>query len=556
MSAAHKLTTEIHDVPQDSAVRHAIRDLASDIACQMDASRLPTRGDLESSADDLLNRLNLPRGFLGYAMVAVSNELWRQQFESIPFNRRLLLLPHCLHDESVCQAEPDASDYRCANCGGCDIGSFKEQAEGLGYQVVTAEGTSSVVMKILQGDADALLGVACLDSLERSYTRVADLGIPHIAVPLLHNGCVKTQAETEELLRAIHAASDQTAQRRRSYLPLLRETARIFEQDSLVELLPSDVGRCLLNDDPAPATEKIALEWLGSRGKRLRPFLTTASFAVAVHGTEALSPDAEHPLPSPIKRIALAIEALHKASLVHDDIEDDDDFRYGKSTLHREYGIAPAINVGDYLVGLGYRLIAGEAKSLGAECVADILRVLSSAHLELCRGQGQELLRKGESLQVVDVMSIYAAKTSPALEVALCAGLRAAGVQIDEDLLRRFCMYLGEGYQILNDLDDWRSDDPNRVNPGGDALAQRPTILLAFALEAGGEDLRPILKSQAEVERLRELYEKLGAFDRADKLVDRLRGRARQLTQDFSTPAIRELMAFIVGLILPGESRA
>ena len=265
--------------------------------------------------------------------------------------------------------------------------------------------------------------------------------------------------------------------------------------------------------------------------------------------------DAADLLPKPVRRIALAIEALHKASLVHDDIEDDDDFRYGQSTVHREHGVAPAINIGDYLVGLGYRLVAGEAASLGTECVADILRVLSSAHLELCRGQGRELLRNGETLRPIDVMSIYALKTSPALEVALYAGLRAAGAHIDEDLLVQFCMYLGEGYQILNDLEDWRSDAPSRVAPGGDALARRPTILLAFALEAGGEDEKPTSRAEGEVERLRGLYEKLGAFDRADRLVDRLRERAGQLTEEFHTHAIRELMAFIVGLILPGAPR-
>jgi len=558
MSTAHKLTAGIHDVPQDPAIRRTVRDFASDLAARIDGSRLPTRTDLEASANAILGKLDLPRGFLGYAMVAVSNALWRRQFESIPFNRRILLLPHCLSDQSVCRAKPDSSDFHCAVCGGCDIGRFKEQAEGLGYQVVTAEGTSSVVMKILQGDAEALLGVACLDSLERSYARVADLGIPHIAVPLLHNGCVNTQMEAEELLRALQAVSDQTAQRRRTYLPLLRETVRIFDTPSLVELLPAEVGCCLLNEDPTAATENIALEWLGSRGKRLRPFLTTASYAVALHGSDALSADADAAdlLPKPIKRIALAIEALHKASLVHDDIEDNDDFRYGLSTVHREHGVAPAINVGDYLVGLGYRLVAGEAASLGAECVADILRCLSSAHLELCRGQGRELLRKNELLRPIDVMSIYALKTSPALEVALYSGLRAAGAHIDEDLLRRFCMYLGEGYQVLNDLEDWRSDAPSRVAPGTDALAQRPTILLAFALEAGGEEARPVSRAEGEVERLRELYEKLGAFDRADRLVDRLRERARQLAEEFHAPGIRELMAFIVGLILPGESRA
>ena len=52
---------------------------------------------------------------------------------------------------------------------------------------------------------------------------------------------------------------------------------------------------------------------------------------------------------------ALAMEVFHKASLVHDDIQDNDPYRYGQETLHRRYGVGTAINVGDYLIGMGYR---------------------------------------------------------------------------------------------------------------------------------------------------------------------------------------------------------
>jgi geranylgeranyl pyrophosphate synthase len=77
---------------------------------------------------------------------------------------------------------------------------------------------------------------------------------------------------------------------------------------------------------------------------------------------------------------------------VHDDIQDDDDFRYGVPTLHRAYGTATAINIGDYLIGLGYRLVSHEAKSLGYDVVGDILDRLAEAHLRLSEGQGAELL--------------------------------------------------------------------------------------------------------------------------------------------------------------------
>ena len=122
--------------------------------------------------------------------------------------------------------------------------------------------------------------------------------------------------------------------------------------------------------------------------------MTVAAYALARHGLAVLEPGVEPAalIPASIQRVAVAIETMHKASLVHDDIEDDDAFRYGQPTLHRTYGVASAINVGDYLLGIGYRLIAGEAPAIGAQCVTDLLTALSAAHLALCRGQGAELL--------------------------------------------------------------------------------------------------------------------------------------------------------------------
>src|SRR6201999_420551 len=92
--------------------------------------------------------------------------------------------------------------------------------------------------------------------------------------------------------------------------------------------------------------------------------------------------------PDAVCRVAMAIEAFHKASLVHDDIQDDDLFRYGRDTLHRSQGLGPAIHIGDYLIGLGYRLVNSCRGELGAEVASDIIASMSQAHLQLCDGQG------------------------------------------------------------------------------------------------------------------------------------------------------------------------
>lgn len=557
---------DIKQVPQDKDMRNDIRSLAAELACGMDQNSLPQRAALEQIGRNLIGRLGIPMEFLGYAMVAVSNAFWKRKFESIPFARRLLLLPICLSNADVCNAEQDSMNLHCINCGSCDIGRIKDEAEALGYEVITSESSDSAIMEVIGESADAILGVACLDSLDKSYSRISELGIPQIAVPLLQDGCVNTEAELDELDSVMHCISDETVSGPRTYMPLLRGTIRIFEPESLAAILPPGIAEHLSDDDnvSVESTESIALDFFSTGGKRLRPFLTAASYAAIRHGSGAMCDEiaADDLIPHPVKRISLAIEAMHKASLIHDDIEDDDEYRYDRITIHRKYGIAPAINIGDYLVGLGYNLIADEASTLGSECVSDILKHLSAAHLDLCRGQGAELLwkdRSGGHLRPVDALSIYALKTAPAIEVAIYAGMRAADAVIDEDMLRQYCIYLGEGYQALNDLDNWFPGKESHLSIGTDAIARRPTIIRAFAIEACEQnDLHEMLEvdtgvdnQQMEAERLRGVYEQLGAFDKTRLLIDKLRIRAESISEEFQPAAMRDLSRFITRLILP-----
>src|SRR5262249_32970208 len=118
-----------------------------------------------------------------------------------------------------------------------------------------------------------------------------------------------------------------------------------------------------------PATghaETVAREWLARAGKRWRPFLTICAW-------RALQNDPDAEVPDGLKKIAVAVECFHKASLIHDDIEDNDAERYGEPTLHTGHGVAVALNAGDLLIGEGYRLLAAS----GAMNVAELIRIAS-----------------------------------------------------------------------------------------------------------------------------------------------------------------------------------
>jgi geranylgeranyl pyrophosphate synthase len=230
-------------------------------------------------------------------------------------------------------------------------------------------------------------------------------------------------------------------------------------------------------------TEAIARAWVARSGKRWRPFLTACTF-------QALQTDSAAPVPESLRRVAVAVECFHKASLIHDDIEDEDALRDGQATLHEQYGVPIALNVGDFLLGEGYRLIA--SSGLAADRRAEMLRVAAAGHRTLAIGQGSELwwAYRPTPLGTEEVLGIFRRKTAPAFEVALRFGAIAAGADDDVwDVLHRYSESLGIAYQIGDDLKDRNGLLANEA--GGPAQALRPSILLAIAHgRAEGEDKR------------------------------------------------------------------
>jgi geranylgeranyl pyrophosphate synthase len=258
----------------------------------------------------------------------------------------------------------------------------------------------------------------------------------------------------------------------------------------------------------------------------------------------------------------VSIESFHKASLVHDDIQDADEFRYGRPTLHVEHGISTAINVGDYLIGLGYRVVSRDIGELGAEVAADILNKLAEAHTRLSEGQGAELVwrdSRDKRLTPADALKIYALKTAPAFEAALYCGLRLAGpAERYEQSVYQLARHLGIAFQILNDLQDWRGDDFNKLTQGGDVLGGRPTVLWALALEGlEGKERRQLEQLVAEGEatpsvfaQIRRLFQRAGAFEKALCLVEEHRARARQLADELSPEALGRLAHYLIDTVL------
>jgi geranylgeranyl diphosphate synthase type II len=553
-------------VPETRELRDRVRAEAGRFAAVIDRAKPLTRPELRQHAEELLRAMDLTEQYLGFTMVCLANEFWREQVQATDFKRRLLLLPHCLKHAEGCPADYDEFGLDCRKCGACSVADFKVKAEDLGYKVLVSEGTPIVLKIIVSGHVDAIVGVACLNVLEKALDKILLAGIPCVAAPLLSSNCRSTSVDDDWVSDLIDLKTPPPAVKTKTYVHLMRAANQICEEPELTRLAPRSrvTGGNGKPTDPLTVHENIAYEWLGQGGKRSRPFITLATYDALTGANGTLSAEGCQ-LPDGVRRTALAIEAFHKASLVHDDIEDDDTFRYGRATLHRQYGVPTAINVGDYLLGFGYRLVARERKDLGAECTADILNRMSEAHLKLSEGQGAELLWRDagdKTLTALDALKIYALKTAPAFEAALYSGVRLAGsADAYEKVVTDFSKNLGVAFQILNDLKDWEADGDNKVVIGQDVLAARPTLLLALALEgcaaAEREGLLTLIgqpddpeQSEKVVERIRQIFQNAEVFAKAEKLVEKFRARAEAVADDVEPTALRELLYYLVDSVL------
>lgn len=523
------------NIPQTKPERDRfLRVIRNYVAAENPVPPMPV-DELDVHARKILAELGCPDDtYLHYTAVCLNNEMWRETLAAIPYERRLLLMPKCLRVEDKCPAPFDEFGLLCKQCGLCSIQDFQIEAERLGYAVLVAEGSAIVMSLIQTGQIEAIVGISCLPVLERTFPYVEAAAIPSIAVPLLQDDCINTTVDIDWVWEYLHLTSDD--QTRRLDLTGLHEEVRTWFTPEMIEtVMGAAKGR----------QEEIAREWLSRDGKRWRPFLTVAAY-------QALREDRSAPLPEDLKKVAIATELFHKASLIHDDIEDEDHSRYGLPTLHAEHGVPVALNAGDLLIGEGYRLLA-ECTASDAAKVA-MLRVAAEGQRELCQGQGAELVwtRSPHQLKSSQVLEIFRQKTAPAFEVALKLGAAYAG-RLDEvsEVLEQYSENLGIAYQIRDDMDDLGADS------GDNQLEKmRPSVLLALASErTKGEDheILDALWSHAseapDHEVIRNIVHESGADDKCMLLLETYKAMAVRSLAELDDANLKGLLRRVMGKI-------
>lgn len=213
-------------------------------------------------------------------------------------------------------------------------------------------------------------------------------------------------------------------------------------------------------------------------GKRIRPILCLAA-------AEAVSDVAPG-----VEAAACALELVHTYSLIHDDLPalDNDDFRRGRPTCHKQFGEAIAILAGDALLTLAFQVLA-RADTAGADVKSRLVEELATAAGSvggMIAGQVADLEGEGRPPSAELLETIHRAKTGALLTASVRMGAICAGAQQEQlAVLSRYGRHIGLAFQIVDDLlDVEQSSETLGKTAGKDAQQKKITFPAVYGLPA------------------------------------------------------------------------
>jgi len=234
-------------------------------------------------------------------------------------------------------------------------------------------------------------------------------------------------------------------------------------------------------------------------GKRLRPLLLLLiAKGGGVEDIEATVP------------LAVGIEYIHTASLLHDDIVDEAETRRGKPAAHKIFGNAVSVLTGDYMYATALYLYSQHGNG-------EMIKRVSQAVRMMAEGQVLELKKVGELIDEETYFEIIDGKTSALFAAAAAVGALASG-RLDADAFWRFGLHLGRAFQLIDDALDYDGDAQKVGKPVGQDLKEGKTTypLLSVLDKLDRQKVREVLlgNSDGEVEELVSLVRELGGVER------------------------------------------
>ncbi|HEV7344966.1 MAG TPA: polyprenyl synthetase family protein [Devosia sp.] len=323
----------------------------------------------------------------------------------------------------------------------------------------------------------------------------------------------------------------------------MREAPSASPVDRLLEATAVDMAKVnalILSraESHVEMVPELARYLIESGGKRLRPMLTVAAAQLFGGGTGSAI------------NFAAAVEFMHNATLLHDDVVDESDMRRGKPAARMVWGNKASILVGDFLLGQAFMMMVetGDIAALG---------VLSAASAVMAEGEVFQLAKTGDlTTTPAEYAEVIRAKTAVLFEAACAVGAMSGGAdETGREALARYGLELGNAFQLVDDALDYGGQSSALGKNTGDDLREGkmtlPVILaLAEGTAAERETIAAVLgDADATAEQVRGVVAIMNRYNTLARTLEQARDHARAAQQALDVlPAsdMRNLLAEVV----------
>lgn len=288
-------------------------------------------------------------------------------------------------------------------------------------------------------------------------------------------------------------------------------------------------------DASNPLMNQVIKGYLTSKGKQIRPILVILS-------ARFFAPD-ETQVSERVIRAAAAVEMLHNATLIHDDVVDDSDTRRGRATINNVWDNHIAVLVGDFFLSTALReaVETGDVRIVGS---------LASLGRKLSVGEMDQIYNA--RYHQVDESSYYKTigrKTASLFVSCVEMGAYAVGVGVDDPRLEAMCGFaerLGLCFQIKDDIFDYFDDDKIGKPTGNDLREGKITLPLLYALSrtdlAGHDEMNALARQEQlsgdDIARLIAYAKEAGGIDYAYDSMARLRREGASLLTPWTSAPV------------------
>lgn len=314
--------------------------------------------------------------------------------------------------------------------------------------------------------------------------------------------------------------------------------------DRLTALMAEDmaaVNRRIIErmDSPVALIPQIAGYIVASGGKRLRPLLTLASARLCGHRGDGHI------------GLAAAVEFIHTATLLHDDVVDDSDLRRGQASAKQVFGNEASVLVGDFLFARAFQLMV-ESGSL------DVLRILSTASAVIAEGEVLQLSAAHDIATTENTyLEVIGAKTAALFAAACEVGAVVAGrPAAEQQALHRYGQGLGLAFQLVDDVLDYSAEQARLGKTVGDDFREgKITLPVILSVQRGDADERAFWQramdgtvepSDADLAQAQALMQRHGALDETVARARAHASDAKSALAAFPAGELRDLLEAVV----------